>query len=75
MTPERLSCRRYRCRFCGRDLPAWLPVAPRPDGAMLLHHLGDRHPTEVRPYLKRMQTEEIATMAAEAYEVIEDETR
>ena len=46
------------------------PGSPRPNGAMLLHHLGDMHPTEVRPYLKRMETEDIATVAAEAYEVI-----
>jgi hypothetical protein len=65
MTPD---CQ-YRCRVCGRVLPAWLAAAKRPDGAMLLHHLGDRHPDEVRPYLKRMETEDIATMAAEAYGV------
>ena len=40
---------------------------------MLLHHLADRHPDEVRPYLTRMETEDIATVAAEAYEVIEGE--
>jgi hypothetical protein len=37
---------------------------------MLLHPLGDRHPDQVGPYLKRMATEEIATVAAEAYEVV-----
>jgi len=42
---------------------------------MWLHHLGDMHPTEVRPYLKRMETEEIATVAAEAFEVVEEDTR
>jgi pentapeptide repeat protein len=36
---------RYRCRFCGLDLPTWIPVAQRPDGAKLLHHLGAMHPT------------------------------
>jgi hypothetical protein len=25
---------RDRCRVCGLDLPAWLSVAKRPDGAM-----------------------------------------
>ena len=40
--------------------------------AMLLHHLADMHPIEARPYLKRMATEDIATVAAEAYEVIEE---
>jgi hypothetical protein len=37
---------------------------------MLLHHLADRHPTEAKPSLARMATEDIATVAA-AYEVIE----
>jgi hypothetical protein len=36
---------------------------------MRLHHLGDMHPTEVRPYLKRMRTEDIATVAA-VYEIV-----
>ena len=72
MTPDR----HYRCRYCGRNLPAWLPAAKWPNGAMLLHHLGDMHPTEVGPYLTRMETEDIATVAAEAFEVVEeDETR
>jgi len=51
------------------------PAAQRPNGAMLLHHLGDMHPAEVGPYLKRMRTEDIATVAAEAYEVVEDGRR
>jgi hypothetical protein len=46
-------------------------VAKRPNGAMLLHHLSAMHPTELRPYLARMATEDIATVAAECYEVIE----
>jgi hypothetical protein len=65
--------RRYCCRYCGREQRAWLPAAKRPDGVMLLHHLGDMHPEQVRPYLKRMETEDIATVAAEAYEVVEEE--
>jgi hypothetical protein len=40
---------------------------------MLLHHLADRHPREARPYLTRMATEDIATVAAEVSEVIEEE--
>jgi hypothetical protein len=31
------------------------------------------HPTEVGLYLARMRTEDLATVAAEAYEVIEGE--
>jgi hypothetical protein len=38
---------RYRCRFCGALLPAWLPVVKRPEGSMLLYHLGQRHSREV----------------------------
>jgi hypothetical protein len=36
-------------------------------------HLADLHPTQVRPYLKRMETEAIAPVADEAYEVVEEE--
>jgi hypothetical protein len=63
--------KRFKCRFCGHVLPAWLPVAKRPDGAMLLYHLGQHHPDQVGPYLDRMRTECIATVAAEAHEVVE----
>jgi len=58
-------------------LPAWLPVAKPPDEAILLYHLSQHHPDQVRPYLERMRgTEDIARVAAEAYEVVEeDETR
>jgi hypothetical protein len=66
--------RRYRCRFCGVTLPAWLPVAKRPDGAMLLYHLSQQHPDEIGPYLERMRTEDIG-MVAEAYEVVEEDGR
>jgi hypothetical protein len=41
------SQRRYRCRYCGAILPAWLPAAQRPDGAMLFNHLSAMHPDEV----------------------------
>jgi hypothetical protein len=64
--------KRYRCRYCGRELPAWLPVAKRPNGTMLLNHLSTIHPTEGGPYLERMRTENIATVATEAYEVVEE---
>jgi hypothetical protein len=48
-------------------------VAKRPWGPMLVHHLSTMHPAEVGPYLARLRTEDIATVAAEAYEVVEDE--
>jgi hypothetical protein len=65
--------KRYRCRYCGALLPAWLPVAKRPEGAMLLYHLGQHHPEEVEPSLARLATECISTVAAEAYDVVEED--
>jgi hypothetical protein len=64
-----LPRKRYHCRACGVLLPAWLPVAQRPDGAMLLAHLSQQHPDQVGPYLERMRTEDIGTVAAEVFEV------
>jgi hypothetical protein len=67
------SRKRFRYRFCSAVLPAWLPVAKRLDGAMLLYHLSAMHPTEIGPYLERMCTEDIAETAAEAFEVVEED--
>jgi hypothetical protein len=44
---------RYRCRFCGVLLPAWLPVAQRPEASMRLYHL-QRHLDQAGPYLQRL---------------------
>jgi hypothetical protein len=64
----------YRCRFCGHILPAWLPVSREPNGAMLLHHLTQQHPAEAGAYLQRMhRTEDISPIAAEAFELVEEE--
>jgi hypothetical protein len=71
--PAMTTATHDRCRFCGRELPAWLPVAQRPWEPMLLHHLSLMHLTEVGPYLARMRTEDIATVAAEAFDVIKSE--
>jgi hypothetical protein len=66
--------RRYRCRDCGDDFPAALPVTHAPDGVMLLNHLSAMHRDRVGPYLRRMEAgEDIATVAAEAYEVVKEE--
>jgi hypothetical protein len=66
----------YRCRFCGYDLPAWLPVAKLPNGAMLLRHLSAMHPDQVGPYLARMPTDaDHNRVVVEAYEVVEDQDR
>ena len=73
MTPA--PSRRYRCRFCGRVLPAWLPVALEPKGALRLNHLSQQHPHDVGASLDRMpRTEDMATVAAEAFEVVEAQT-
>ena len=37
------------------------------------HYLSQHHPDEMWRYRKRMETEDIATVAAEAVEVIEEE--
>jgi hypothetical protein len=51
-------------------------VAQQLDSAMLRYHLSQQHPDQVGPYLKRMRTKNIATVAAEADEVVEeDQTR
>jgi hypothetical protein len=71
VTPPRPQ-KRYRCKYCGLDLPAWLPVMQEPDGPMLVRHLSAMHPTEVGSYLARRRTEAIATVA-EAYAVVEDQ--
>jgi hypothetical protein len=61
-----------RCRLCGAILPGWLVVFDEPDGTMLLHHLRMDHRTEVGVYLDRMhRTEDIGTVAMEAFERIE----
>jgi hypothetical protein len=70
-----LNSKCYHCRYCGTILPAWLPAAKRPNGAMLLTHLSQHHRAELvlKRLLARMRTEEIGTVAAEAFEVIEDD--
>ena len=47
-------------------------MAQRPEGAMPLSCLSQDHPDQVGPYIERIRTEDIGTVAAEAYEVIEE---
>ncbi len=68
----RLRSGRKRDERSVHELPARLPVAKRPDGAMLLYHLSQQHPDEIGPYLDCIRTEAIGTAAAEAYAVVED---
>ena len=72
MAPERLPRYRYRCRLCGAELAAWLPVAKAPDTPRLLQHLGQRHPGQAGPYLDRMETECIDTVLAEVFDLVEE---
>jgi len=76
MVSEPLSRRRYRCRFCGTHLNAYLPWAKAPNSALLLGHLAQQHMHQLRPYLTRMETECIDRVLNELYAMIEgDETR
>jgi hypothetical protein len=66
---------RFKCRACGLVLPAWIQVLKELDGAMLLQHLGQHHPTEVGRYLDQMRgSEDIAEVAIQAFEVIEEDS-
>lgn len=73
MTSKRLSRRRYRCRFCGAMLNAYLPWAKAPNSAFLLGHVSQQHMDQCRPYLKRMETECIDRVLVELFEVVEEE--
>lgn len=65
--------RRYRCRCCEAVLPAWYPVTGEPNGAMLLHHIAQAHPAELRPYLdQRHTTDDIAPVIVQAFEAVEE---
>lgn len=70
MTPPLLH-KHGRCRYCRAILPAWLPMAKQPDGAMLLYYLSQQQPDQVVPYLERMRTEDIGTVVVEAFEIVE----
>jgi hypothetical protein len=48
-------------------------VAKLSNKALLLGHLSQQHHGQTGPYLERMHTEETETMAAQAFEVIEEE--
>jgi hypothetical protein len=66
--------KRYGCRSCGLELPAWLPVFQTPNGSLLLRHLGARHATEVGAYLARIHTtDDVDRVVVEVYEVVEHE--
>ncbi len=64
--------KRYRCRYCGDDFPAALPVTHAPNGTTLLHHLAAMHREVVGPYLRRMEAGEcITAVVVEVFAVVE----
>ena len=68
MVPDRLPRRRYPCRFCGVSFAALL-VTQAPDGAVLLTTCRRCTATGWAIPAPRMEAgEDIATVAAEAYE-------
>jgi hypothetical protein len=68
MTPPR----RYRCRVCEVILPAWYAVPGAPNGAMLLQHMSQSHPAELRPYLAQMEhSDDITAIIVQAYDVVD----
>lgn len=62
------SGKHVRCTLCGVVLPGWLRIPNVPNSAMLLHHLGADHLAEVKPYLKRMETECVDRVVMELFE-------
>jgi hypothetical protein len=73
--PAMTARKRFKCQFCGVLLPVWLPAAQRPNGAMLLTHLSQHHRAAGarQALLARMRTEDLATVAAEVFEVVEED--
>jgi hypothetical protein len=53
--------------------PAWLPVAKRPEGSMLLYHLDQHHLEAAGPYLRRMEVESIDRVLSELFARVEGE--
>jgi hypothetical protein len=66
------TSRYVRCRYCGDVLHGLLPVDYAPDGALLLYHLSWHHRAQVKPLINRMRTEDIAIVAMEAFERLDD---
>jgi len=61
----------FRCRFCGVTFSAWLAVPGKPDGALLLGHIRQSHPGELKPFLDQVHTDDDITPAIlQAYEVV-----
>jgi hypothetical protein len=62
-----------RCKLCDFVFPGgWFRIPNVPNSAMLLHHLGNDHLVEAKPYLVRMETQEIDEVVMELFERVED---
>jgi hypothetical protein len=67
--PSAPRSRHVRCTLCGFGFPGgWFQLPHVPNSAMLLHHLGNEHLVEAKPYLVRMETEEIDEVVMELFE-------
>ena len=60
-----------RWRYCECLFPGILRIDNTSNGALLLNHLSAMHPDEVGPYLRRIETEDIGTVAMEAFARVE----
>jgi len=70
---QQFSHHRYRCRFCHLVLDAWVPTAKAVDEGLVLDHLAQGCDSDhAYLYLKRVQTEGIATVAAQAFEIVKE---
>ena len=62
-----------RCKLCGFVFPGgWFRLPNVPNSAMLLHHLGNDHLPAAKPYLQRMETEDIDEVIMELFARMED---
>ena len=52
--------KRYRCRFCGLELSAWLPVAKRSEASMRRDHLGQHH---LQAIASQLNAERVPTLS------------
>src|SRR5262249_23058562 len=66
------TAQRFRCRFCSVTLPAWYAVPGEVNVAMLLHHMTQSHPAELKVFLEHMHTtDEITPGIMQAFEAVD----
>ena len=56
-----------RCRLCGAIFTSWLPVPNMRHAALLMDHLSRCHLVTFIPLRRRMATEDLGTVAMEAF--------